>query len=879
MNIQRFFRRRRSDEELRREMEHHLAQEYDDNLESGMHPEAAHRRAYLDFGSPRRVREDLWNLNSIATLESLARDLRYALRTLLRSPGYTLMAVLTLGLGIGANTAIFTVVNGVLLRPLPYADAGQIVHIEQIAGRVGPDPIGFSVLEVQDYRDQSHVFSNLAEYHSMTFTLLGGKAAERVTTGVVSANYFDVLGVKPVLGRLITPADENLSAPPVLVLSYAYWSKEFGKDPHILGRPFTMNDRIHTVIGVLPPLPEFPDANDVYMPTTSCPFRSSPRMTANRDARMLTILARLKPGVTVSQVQNESATITARLALAYPKSYPPAAGIMVQVTPVQSELTHAARPTFRMLLGAAALVLLLACANLANLALSRQLRRSREIAIRRAAGASAWVIFRQLLTESIVVALAGGAVGLGIAAVGLKLLIAYAARLTPLSGEIRLDGRVLLFGIAISLITGVFFGAFPGYVASRTRMEVLTGSGDRAIGSESGTRARHVLVALQVTFSFVLLVCAGLMLRSLYNLLSVDPGFKTDNVLSMRISLDWTRYANQTMQNGFFRQVLARVEQLPETDSAAVSSIVPLNSPNGGMNGGVILEGRPLNPGEPMPRVDYELASPDYFRVLGVSMLSGRAFTDADTREAPRVTIVNAHMAKHYWPNASPIGHRVSDDNGKTWATIVGVVSGVHQYGLDKDLEDGIYFPQGQSIFMDDAHLLIRTRGNPIRIANQVVSIIHQTDPQQPVTDVRTVDELRSAQLGTPRVTAALLGIFAAVALFITIVGVSGTLALAVGRRTKEIGIRIALGASRAEILRNVLLRGMTPVIAGIAAGAAAASISTRLLASMLFGIKPDDPFTLIAIAVLLGCTALIGCAVPARRAVRVDPMQALRTE
>jgi putative ABC transport system permease protein len=347
----------------------------------------------------------------------------------------------------------------------------------------------------------------------------------------------------------------------------------------------------------------------------------------------------------------------------------------------------------------------------------------------------------------------------------------------------------------------------------------------------------------------------------------------------MRISLDWTRYASQTMQNGFFRQVLAGVEQLPETDSAAFSSIVPLNSPNGGMNGGVIVEGRPLNPGEPAPRVDYELASPDYFRVLGVSMLDGRAFTDADTREAPRVAIINARMAKHYWPNGGSIGHRVSEDNGKSWITIVGVVGGVHQYGLDKNLEDGIYFPQGQVIFMDDAHLLIRTRGNPIRIANQIVSIIHQVDPQQPVTDVRTVDELRSAQLGTPRVTAVLLGLFAAVALFITIVGVSGTLALAVGRRTKEIGIRIALGASKAEILRNVLLPGMTPVIAGIAVGAVVASICTRLLASMLFGIKPDDPLTLIAIAILLGCMALIGCAVPARRAVGVDPMKALRTE
>jgi putative ABC transport system permease protein len=700
-----------------------------------------------------------------------------------------------------------------------------------------------------------------------------------VTTGVVSANYFDVLGVKPALGRFITPADENRNAPPVLVLSYAYWAKEFGKDPHVLGKLFTMNDRVHTVVGVMPPLPEYPDPNDVYMPTTSCPFRSSPGMTANRDARMLTILARLKPGATITEVRSELATITSRLTLAYPKSYPPEAGISVQVTPVQMELTHAARPTFLVLMGAAGLVLLLACANLANLALSRQLRRSREMAIRMATGSSPWGIFRQLVTESVVLALMGGIIGLVIAAIGLKLLIAYAARMTPLSGEIRLDGWILLFGLGISLITGVLFGAFPGFVASRNRLGILTGSGDRSAGSKSGTRTRLVLVAVQVTFSFVLLMCAGLMLRSLYNLLSVDPGFKTANVLSMRISLDWTKYADQTKQNGLFRQVLDRVAQLPGTESAAVSSIVPLNSPTGGMNGGVIFEGKPLHPGEPMPRVDYELTSPDYFRVLGVPLLEGRGFTDADTHESSRVAIVNARMAKHYWPKNSPIGYRVSDDNGKSWATIVGVVSGVHQYGLDKDFEDGIYFPQAQSIFMEDAHLLVRTRGNPMQIANQVVSIIHQVDSQQPVTDIRTVDQLRSAQLGTPRVTAALLGLFAAVALFITMVGVSGTLALAVAHRTKEIGIRIALGATKREILSNVLMRGMAPVIAGIVVGAIAAAISTRLLANMLFGIAPDDPSTLISIAVLLGLVALIGCAIPVRRAVRVDPMKALRTE
>lgn len=879
MSLRRFFKRRLSDAEVRLEMENHLTLECDENLARGMSKEEARRQAYLKFGSPQRAREDLWQRNSIAPLEKILRDVRYAWRTLRRSPGYAFMAILTLGLGIGANAAIFVVINGVLLRPLPYADPGQIVHIEQTATRIGTDPIGFSVQEVGEYRQLNHVFSDLAEYHSMTFTLLGGKVPERVTTGVVSANFFDVVGVKPVLGRLITPADESPKAEPVLVLTYAYWVKNFGRDPKILGRTFEMNDRVHTVVGVLPPLPEYPDANDVYMPTTSCPFRSNPKMIDDRDMRMVAVYARMKPGVTATQAQSDLATITNRLALSYPKSYPAGAGLVAQVAGLEQELTHAARPTFLTLLGAAGLVLLLACANLANLAISRQLRRSQETAIRMATGANSWDIFRQLLTESMVIALGGGVLGLGIAAVGSKLLIAYAARMTPLSGEIHLDGRVFLFVAALSIIAGVLFGALPGFVASRDRLSVLTGSGERSVGSGRVTRARQALVAVQVSLSFVLLMCAGLMLQSLHKLLSVDPGFKTANVLSMRISLDWTKYAKRTELNQFFHQVLGRVTELPGVENAAVSVMVPLNSNMGAMTGGVLLEGRPVNPGELMPQVDFELASPDYFRVLGVPILAGRAFTDGDKENSPPVAIVNARMAKHYWPAEDPIGRHVSTDNGKTWITVVGVASSVHQYGLDKDLKEGIYLPQDQSPSLTDAHLLVRTRVDPMRTANQIADVIHQIDPHQPVTEMRTLDQLRSAQLGTPRVTATLLGLFAALALFITVVGVSGTLALSVAHRTKEIGIRIALGAPKREILHNVLVHGMTPVVAGIGAGAIVAMFSTRLLASMLFAIKPDDSLTFGSIAILLAMVALIGCAIPARGAVQIDPIKALRTE
>ena len=878
MSIGRFLRRRSWDQERALEIEAHLQAEIADNLAAGMAPEEARRRAYLKFGNPTRVREEIWQMNSIAWFENVLRDVRYAWRTLLRNPGYALIAVLTLGLGIGANTAIFTVINGVLLRPLPYAQSGQIVHLDQVASHLGPEPVGFSVQEIRDYREQNHVFSDMAEYHSMTFTLLGTKTAERVATGVVSANFFDVLGAKPVLGRLFEPTDDRKGAAPVLVLSYAYWMKEFGGDRKILGRPFELNDRVHIVVGVLPPLPEYPDANDVFMPTTSCPYRSSPQMIADRDMRMLTAFARLKPGVTMAQTRADVAAIQSRLAAAYPKSYPESAGVTEIATPIDQELTHAARPTFLTLLGAAGLVLLLACANLANLALSRQMRRSREMAIRMATGASRWNVFRQLLTESMMVSLAGGIFGVVIAAFGSRLLIAYAARMTPLSGEIRVDAWVLLFGLGLSLLAGVLFGTLPGYIASRVRITTLTDTGERSVGNESGTRLRSLLVAAQITFSFVLLMCAGLMLRSLYNLLSVDPGFKTANVLSMQISLNWTKYQDRTVKNTFFHQVLNRVEGLPGVSMASLSMTAPLNSDMGPMNGGLLFEGQPLHPGEPTPQVNYEVAGTDYFRVLGVPVLSGRSFLDSDTVKSQPVAVVNERLASHYWSTQNAIGHRISTDNGKTWTTVVGVVSNVRQYGLDKESADTAYFPLDQTD-LTNAHLLVRTRFDPMQMANQVTGVIQTVDPQQPVTGIHTLDQLRSAQLGTPRVTATLLGLFAAVALFITIVGVSGTLALAVSRRSKELGIRIALGAPREKILRDVLVRGMWPVVAGVAAGAVVAVFATRLLASLLFAIKPDDPGTFAGIAILLMLVALIGCAIPARRAVRIDPMQALRTE
>jgi len=860
------------------EMESFLEHETQENLTRGMSPVEARRRAYVRFGNPQKVREEIWRMNSIEPLQRLMSDLRYALRSLLHNPGYTVLAILTLGLGIGANTAIFTVIDGVLLRPLPYAQQGRIVHVVQTEQHSGQQDIGLSVQDYLDYRSQQHVFTKFAEYHSMLFTLLGTKTPQRVVTGVVSSQFFDVLGVKPVLGRLFTSADETRSAAPVLVLSYVFWQKQFGGDRSVIGRTFAMNDRVHTVIGVLPPLPDYPDANDVYMPVSSCPYRMDPMTIRDRDARMVTAYGRLKPGVSLREADAELSLIAGRMVKAWPKSYRDARDFATHATPVKQELTHAASPTFFALLCASGLVLLLACVNLASLALSRQMRRSRETAIRLATGAGRWDVIRQVLTESLLVALAGAGIGLGIAAGGSRLLETWAARMTPLAGGIHPDFRVLLFGVCSSLVAGLLFAILPAVLAYRTPLTAVNDGGERAAGGEGSTRARNVLVALQVALSFVLLIAAGLMMRSFYNLLSVDPGFRPAHVLSMQLDLNWTKYKKQTAQLEFFHQILDRAEAMPGVESASISWMAPLNSNMSPINGPVHVAGQPVRAGVPAPVVDFETASPDYFRVLGIRLLAGRSFLEIDGPKAPHVVLVNARMAHEYWPHQNAIGQRIQPGQSHDWWRVVGVVGDVREYGLNKAPSATVYVPLDQNP-IQNAHLLVKTRSSPLLMANTIAAMIHQIDPQQPVTQVRTLEQMRAAQLGTPRVTATLLSLFALVALFITIVGVNGTVALAVARRSREIGIRIALGATRENILRVVLSQGMKPVAAGLMAGAVVSLFATHAMAHMIFGLTPDDPLTFVSIGILFLTVALVSCVTPARRAMAIDPMKTLRDQ
>ncbi|NDQ58181.1 MAG: ABC transporter permease, partial [Acidipila sp.] len=530
----------------------------------------------------------------------------------------------------------------------------------------------------------------------------------------------------------------------------------------------------------------------------------------------------------------------------------------------------------------AGLVLLLACANVANLTLSRQIKRGHELAIRAALGASRARVFRQLLTESVALAVAGGTLGLLVAAGGINLLVAFAARFTPSTAAIRIDGAVLLFTLGISLATGVIFGSIPAFASREALASVLNQGGGRVSGS-SKHRFRNALVTAQVAISFVLLIGAGLMLRTLVKLQSVDAGFHAENVLSSQVSLNFTKYRDSKASIGFYTTLLDRLSHQPGVQSAAVSMTVPLDNQMGSMDGQVEIEGRPTPAGTPAPKVDSRVVSPQYFSTMGIPLLAGRDFTDGDSAEAPKVAIINQSMARHNWGQSNsaqgnPVGQRISGDDGKTWITIVGVVGDVRQYALNRPATDELYVPLRQNVLLG-ANVLVRTAGNPMLMSRDVMRLVHDIDPLQPVTRVYTLEQIRSEWLASPRLTALLITLFAGLALLITIAGISGVMALAVSQRTREIGIRMALGATKASVMRMVLWQGMLLVVIGVALGIAGAPPLTRLMSDLLFGVRPTDPLTFFLVGLTLLTVAALACLVPSRRAASVDPMLALRNE
>ncbi len=817
---------------------------------------------------------------TMSWLDELRQDLRYAARTLVKHPGYAALAVMTLGLGIGANTAIFSVINGVLLKPLPYEHGDRLAIVRQSAPLSGQPQMGVAIAEYYDYREQAKVFDGLVEYHQMNFDLLNRGEPDRVDAGVVSHNFFDLLGIRPILGRSFVKSDDEHGAEAVLILSHRYWRQKFGADPAIVGRMFEMNDRPHRVIGVLPNVPHYPQENDVYMPVLACPFRQAAERNIAQNRRAfggLSVFGRLSPGVSHEQAASAVATINQRFAADHPSVYRPAnSGFQATALELRRALTEGARELLLILLGITSLVLLIACANVASLTLARMLGRNRELAMRSALGAGRGRLVRQLLTESTLLAVAGGVVGVLFALGTAGMLTRFVGRFTVRTGEVSMDVPVLVFTLLVSVLTGILFGTLPA-LGTRVNLVNALKQGSNQAGTGTGrSRMQSMLIVAQVAVSVVLLVGAGLLLTSFYRLQQVDAGYRSDGVLSAQIYGNFSRYGNINALRRLYLPILDRLTGQPGVVSAAITNAVPLAGTAPG-TARFDIEGRIADDPNLRPTTDVRVASDRYFETIGIPLVNGRVFNQFDTPESLPVAVINSAMAR-YWQGGNPIGTRIST-NRKTWFTVVGVVGDVRQFGLAVPTVAQIYIPLAQSPFNFAGQVLVRTADDPARFESVLRRTVHAVDPNQPVEAVRTLDDLRFEALAAPRLTATLLAVFAGLALLMTLAGIGGVIATSVTARTREFGVRMALGAGRESVHAMVVRQGLTLVAIGIAIGLAAALATSRVLAAYLYQTTPRDPLVLVIVTAAFLVAGVIACLGPARRATMVDPLIALRTE
>ncbi len=873
------FSRDRVKDEIRRELEFHIDMETAERARHGFTADEARRTAMRDFGGVGAVREAVHDTRGMTFWDALSQDVRFALRTLRRWPGYTAGTVLTLALGIGANTAIFSIVNNVLLEPLPYADGHELVRVVQSRVRPTSGELGVSIKEVKDYRQSVQALEGLVEYHGMNFVLLDQGEPDRVETGVVSSNFFDAFGVRPVIGRGFEDKDDDLGSPAVVLLSHAYWQKRFGGDRGVVGRVVQMNDKPHTIVGVLPPIPQYPRENDVYMPTSACPFRAQSELLIEQNRRAfgaLRVFGRLKEGVTADTAAAEVAGVAQRFAGDNRQVYDPDnSRFAATVVGLNDEMISDAKPILLGLLATAALVLLIACANVANLSLSRMSRRDREMAVRVALGAGRGRLVRQLLTESSILAMFGGVIGLGLAWASLDLLATFASRFTPRVIDPSIDLKVLLFTLGISIMTGLAFGILPALAARPSLTSALKEGGAQAGDGVRARRMRSVLVIAQVAVCFALLVGAGLFLDSLRRLSAVDLGYRADRVLTAEVFTNWSRQTSPAEIRSFYMNVLERLRSTPGVTVAAVTNAVPLSNIQPGERP-VTIEGLATDPSQ-LPLADQNVASDGYFEALMVPAARGRLFSAADHQDAPPVAIINQTMAG-LWGERDPLGGRFRPAGSEAWITVVGIVPDVRQYGVERESPAQFYTPFLQAPGIA-ARVLIRTQGNPMDFVPALKAAVFAAHPEVPVESIETLESLRAGRLSSPALNAALLGIFATLALVITLAGIAAVIGTSVSQRTREFGVRMALGASRGSLLGMVLGQGLTLVAIGLVAGVAGAFVLARSLGAYLYQTKPSDPLVYLVVAAVFLAAAAAACMAPARRATSIDPLTALRAE
>jgi predicted permease len=810
---------------------------------------------------------------------SLHSDLRRVFRSLYAAPGFTIAVVLTLALGIGANTAMFTLLRGTLLRPLPNREGERLVHLRQSAPGAGQTSVLFSVPEIIDYREASTSFTGLAEFSPMTFTMLAADVPVHVQAGVISGNYFDVMGLTPILGRLTTTQDDGSGAPPVAVLSHQFWMEHFGGDPAVVGRNIRINDQASTIVGVVQRVPHYPARTDVFVNMVTSPHHMSATMVQGRTHRMTEVFARLAPNASLEQTRTEIGQIANRVHADNPEAYEAASRFETTVALLRDALNERAAHTLWLLMGAAAFVLLIACANVANLTLMRGVRREREMLVRAALGAGTWRLRRLLLTENLTLALIGGALGVLVAFAGLEMLVAFAEQLTPRADEIRLDGLVLAMSLATSVAAAVALSFVP-------RIEVekaLAATGRRTTAGRAGRRLQGTLVIAQLAVCVVLLTAAGLLVRTLTKLQSVETGVQSENVLTMEIPIDGESIDRATKLS-MYERMRAGVASLPAVEMAALGSNVPLRATIFVLE--LKADGRPLAPGEATPRAVYKTAHPDYFQAAGIPLLSGRAFANTDRYDAGRVVILNRSLAERLFPDRDPIGQRVAWTGevlnfipvSGDWRTVVGVVGDTRDAGLDSEPSPVVYQPFAQEELFAAA-LVIKTKSNAAVLAPTVQRTIRELYPRQLIENVATLDEIRDATVAPRRLNALLIASFGTLAMIIAGVGIAGVLAFSVSARTAEIGIRMSLGAEAGRVHRMVLGEGGVLLAIGLALGATGALLTSRLLQGLLFGVAPHDPITLLGVIFILGAVGTGACWLPAMRAARVDPAVALRAE
>jgi putative ABC transport system permease protein len=804
-------------------------------------------------------------------------DIRLALRTLPRMPGFSLAFILTLGLGIGANTAIFSVINGVLLRPLPYPEADRIMHLRQAQVSAGVENTSFSFVEVADYRTQSKTIDQFIEFGDWTFNVLGRGEPHRATGGLVTPNFFQLLGARPHLGRMLLPSDEGRTAQPVAVLTYGYWQRVFGSDPTVVGQILDLTVKKALIVGVLAPGSHYATARkqDFYVNYAANDHYVGASMQDERRHRMTDVYARLAPGATVGAAQAELRQIASRLHENYPDSYPKSRGFDTVVTPWKDELTARAKPTLIILLVTTVFVLVIACANVANLTLTRLVQREREMAIRAALGARGALLRRQLLAENLVLSIVGGVLGLGLAVAGLDLLTKYASRFTNRTGEIALDGWVLTFTLVVSIALALVFAWAPRLGFLNDPVRAMASGGGRATGGIGRRRAQRALVVSQLAASFTLLIGAGLLTRSLLQLYAVDPGFDLSNVLSLQAP-DFSNF-NRERRLQFSRDVLDRVRGEANVQSAAMASAAPLAG-SFPQQQEFQVEGADLEAVATAPRTVTRLVSTGYFETVGTRVKAGRGFLPGDTGTAPPVVVLSESMARYYFKDQNPIGRRISwklfNGNWSPTAEIVGIAADSRADGIEQAPLHTMYQPDAQT--NATSTLLVRTAATD-RIAPRVVETIRSLDPNRPIDHVQTLEEIRDETIAPQRLNATLIGLFALLALAIATVGVAGVLAFSVSQRTNELGIRLALGAERQTILKMILGEGALMAGIGLIVGGLAAIPLSRLLSGLLFGVEPIDLPTIAVSAVLLVAVALIAAWIPARTATAVDPIAALR--